>query len=546
VTASGSGVSMYVRGSLSPDETIEWFEPMGVDTTFSFSQDAPPSTTSGAAPSANQGTARRALLGRLLPSALVSTLAAGKERRGGAQEETTWRRQLSTTYAITLYGDDAMCSSASTFYEVMSTPGPYCTPSSAAFKTAIGVPTDADASYGWRIVDSGTGMIRMCTNSQSVCSTIIDPNINNSASADYARTDYQTSDCSGTPVSINVPGMATVPHTKCDVVSSGSLSGNYCDMSGTSPYVRGTYFPSSDCTGTSYPYAILADGTCAAEGTGTYTATCTYSTANCVDSSIGACVSIPNTPRYGIISVVASQLPPSPPPSPPVGSVALTHTDYATADCSGAPVNGSPFYSPIVATAPHTGCFPIPGGHVRSAYCDMSGAVPMLQGFFHGSSDPTCTGTGMAYSNVADGTTCTATSWNSSSKFHCIATSTTITPPPPSPPVGSVAALKAYSDASCTGSAMTTTLAPSEQCTPITISGNSMYFKLLCSDPSPYVQFYTDSSCVSIGSYSTFTQNSCRGQDSLGGSSGTWYSFTCPSSYVSWHPNTGLPRTLLS
>jgi hypothetical protein len=161
-------------------------------------------------------------------------------------------------------------------------------------------------------------------------------------------------------------------------------------------------------------------------------------------------------------------------------------------------------------------------------------------------SDAGCTAMG---STISQGTCETGLSASYAYQFSCAGSASTAASPSPPPPSGSSssdAALKAYSDASCTGSALTTTLAPSQQCTPITISGNSMYFKLLCSDPSPYVQFYTDSSCTSLGSYSSFSQSACQGQDSLGGSPGTYYSFTCPSSYVSWHPNAGLPRTLLS
>ena len=230
----------------------------------------------------------------------------------------------------------------------------------------------------------------------------------------------------------------------------------------------------------------------------------------------------------------------SSPPPPPVGSVPALET-YADGSCST---------TPTYTLAPSQQCTALTGtSKWFKIICGVSS--PSLTFYM----DSSCSTTEQS---LGWGVSCGSfPSISGSSWFSFICPASTIPPslPPPSPPppVGSSssdAALKAYSDASCTGSALTTTLAPSEQCTPITISGNSMYFKLLCSDPSPYVQFYTDSSCTSIGSYSTFSQSACQGQDSLGGSSGTWYSFTCPSSYVSWHPNAGmnagLPRTLLS
>ena len=335
-------------------------------------------------------------------------------------------------------------------------------------------------------------------------------------SVTLTQTEYATTDCSGAPANgspFYSPTVLTAPHMHCLAVPGGSLFNQYCDMSGAVPYLRATWHTGvTDCSSTApFTYADVADG-----------ATCTLRGAT--SSYIAHCA----------LNAAAMAPPPLPPWQPTSGNVALTHTDYATADCSGAPVNGSPFYSPIVATAPHTGCFPIPGGHVRSAYCDMSGAVPMLQGFFHGSSDPTCTGTGMAYSNVADGTTCTVNpDMVSSSTFHCIAT--TITMGDVDSGSGDAAAITPPAD--CTGPTSPASAffsdyptAPGAACTlPISgsysllsyhcdMSGTAPRWKaflfqssLDCNGTSVWLDNSADGTCVSNGDGTSFSQHCASG-----------------------------------
>ena len=54
---------------------------------------------------------------------------------------------------------------------------------------------------------------------------------------------------------------ATASHSGCLNVANGhSLKGEYCDMSGATPYVVGTVHFAPDCAGTGYPYRDEADG----------------------------------------------------------------------------------------------------------------------------------------------------------------------------------------------------------------------------------------------------------------------------------------------
>ena len=63
------------------------------------------------------------------------------------------------------------------------------------------------------------------------------------------------------------------------------------------------------------------------------------------------------------------------------------------------------------------------------------------------------------------------------------------------------------------------------------------YFKIDCGG-SPSLTFYSDAGCTTMGS--TISQGTC--ETTL--SSSYAYQFSCPSSYVSWHPNAGI-RTLV-
>lgn len=81
-----------------------------------------------------------------------------------------------------------------------------------------------------------------------------------------------------TNASASYPNADIAPHTTCSTIPQGSVRSNYCDMSGTSPRNKGTYFSSSDCSGTPViSYDDPADGSCIPIGDGTsFQSQCAY------------------------------------------------------------------------------------------------------------------------------------------------------------------------------------------------------------------------------------------------------------------------------
>jgi hypothetical protein len=88
----------------------------------------------------------------------------------------------------------------------------------------------------------------------------------------YTETNYASADCTGPSTPSLITNIPNAPNTYCSVGGNGdSFLSPYCDMSGTAPRLKGYHYSaSSDCTGSSYWYDFLADGTCIAKGDGTW------------------------------------------------------------------------------------------------------------------------------------------------------------------------------------------------------------------------------------------------------------------------------------
>ena len=111
-----------------------------------------------------------------------------------------------------------------------------------------------------------------CKGTYACCADVEYVRASGSSRYKLSITDYYNNYCTG-PTSRVLSGIEHVasPHTECwnveHVWGDFSVSGEYCDHSGRTPYLTGKYYEQTDCTGYVWDYNHIADGaTCIQHG----------------------------------------------------------------------------------------------------------------------------------------------------------------------------------------------------------------------------------------------------------------------------------------